>query len=238
MFKFVLHMQKNIPNLITLLNLLCGCVAIAFAFFGQPIISAYAIALAAVFDFFDGLVARALKVSSPIGKELDSLADVISFGMAPGAIIYILIIYSTSIDQAYLAWLAFIIPAFSALRLAKFNIDTRQSDSFLGLPTPANALMFASFPLILQENSFMAAAVNNAYFLIAIAIISSLLLLSEIPLFSFKIKRFSWADNQIRFVFLLLAIGLFAVLKFSAVPLIILSYIVLSLLEKIIVKKG
>ncbi|OZA56958.1 MAG: CDP-diacylglycerol--serine O-phosphatidyltransferase, partial [Sphingobacteriales bacterium 39-40-5] len=142
-------MKKHIPNSVTCLNLFSGCLGIVFAFQGNLIWASYAIVIAAVFDFFDGMLARLLKAYSDIGKELDSLADMVSFGVLPSVIIYQLFALSPQIDFGadWLSFSAFIIAVFSALRLAKFNIDTRQSENFIGLPTPANALLIASFPL-------------------------------------------------------------------------------------------
>ncbi|HQS50964.1 MAG TPA: CDP-diacylglycerol--serine O-phosphatidyltransferase, partial [Daejeonella sp.] len=148
-------MKKHIPNSVTCLNLFSGCLGIVFAFQGNLIWASYAIVIAAVFDFFDGMLARLLKAYSDIGKELDSLADMVSFGVLPSVIIYQLFALSPQIDFGadWLSFSAFIIAVFSALRLAKFNIDTRQSENFIGLPTPANALLIASFPLIIADSN-------------------------------------------------------------------------------------
>ncbi len=147
------RVKKHVPNAITCANLFSGCVGIVFAFQGELIIAAYAVLLAAIFDFFDGFASRVLQSFSGIGKELDSLADMVSFGVLPSVILYQLFLQAPQIDQVspYLNFIAFLIPVFSALRLAKFNTDTRQAEIFIGLPTPANGMLIGSFPLILDQ---------------------------------------------------------------------------------------
>jgi CDP-diacylglycerol--serine O-phosphatidyltransferase len=253
-----MNIKKNIPNAITCLNLLCGCLGIVFALNkeedGGLIYASYFIGLAAVFDFLDGFVARLLKVNSEIGKQMDTLADMVTFGVLPGIIInqlvYILIMKSAfvgllgndsakaNVDYNFTLLIisyftAFLIPIFSAIRLAKFNIDTRQSDSFIGFPTPANAILIASFPLILQKGVFFQTLILNPYFLIAFTIVMSCLLVSELPLFALKFKNFGWADNKIRFIFLGLSIVLLAIFHVVAVPFIIVLYIILSVINNI-----
>lgn len=220
---------KHIPNAITCLNLLSGCLAAVAALYFRFEISAYLILLAAVFDFFDGFAARLLKAYSPLGKELDSLADVVSFGLAPGFILFAFLSQNIGI---YWAMSAFLIPIFSALRLAKFNIDERQTSSFLGLPTPANAIFWAFLLYgIASYSSFLSA--NQLLFakIIAFAVIPlfSFLLVAEIPMFSFKFKNFSWQTNKLRFVFLACSCVLFLFFKQYAFPLIIVLYILFSL---------
>ena len=238
--------KAQIPNIITLLNLISGSISIVFALEGNLTVAAWFIGIAAVFDFFDGFSARMLHVSSEIGKELDSLADVISFGLAPGMILYILLSNSVSIPEIIIAgrnivpFVAFLIPALSAYRLAKFNLDERQTDSFIGLPTPANALMIASFPLILaqQKNlsgldtAFFSGIINNPWFLIIFILIFSYLLIAELPLMSLKFKTFKWNDNKVRYFFLIISVILFVLLFYTAIPLIIVFYILLSLFTK------
>ena len=236
--------KKQIPNSITCLNLLCGCIGIVYAFTDLSV-SSYMIFLACVFDFLDGFVARLLKVSSPIGKELDSLADVVTFGVLPGLIVYKLLTIGM-IDKIFegsdgdvspipmaLAFVAFFISIFSAVRLAIFNLDTRQSDSFLGLPTPANALFFASFPLILSQNpnSFISASLLNPYVLIGLSLFMSYMLVSGIPLFALKFKSFGWASNKIKYIFLISSALLFIALNVLSIPIIIFLYIILSVVE-------
>lgn len=234
--------KHHIPNFITLLNLLSGCIAIVFIFENQLTIAAYLIGLAAVFDFLDGFFARLLKAQSPIGKDLDSLADVVSFGLVPGMILFKLLGYSIGISTntgitAFIPFIAFLIPLFSALRLAKFNNDKRQTEVFMGLPTPANAILIASFPLILIQQSTLIGidilSIQSLFlstvFLIAITIFLSYLLVAEIPLLSLKFKTFGWEENKIRFTFLGISGILLILLYYSAIPLIILIYILLSL---------
>ncbi|QJX47234.1 CDP-diacylglycerol--serine O-phosphatidyltransferase [Hymenobacter taeanensis] len=229
-------MKKHLPNAVTCLNLFSGCLALTqiFSTDGNLVYASYFVLLAAVFDFFDGLLARALHVSSPIGKDLDSLADVVSFGVVPGAIIYKLLQGSltTANLPTYLAYVGFIVTIFSALRLARFNNDTRQSDSFIGLPTPACTLVVASLPLILEHDSFnLATTILNPWLLLALAVILSGLLVAELPLFALKFKSLRWQDNSVRFIFLLLSVGLLLGLGVVAVPLIILLYVLLSLVR-------
>jgi CDP-diacylglycerol--serine O-phosphatidyltransferase len=222
-------MLKHIPNLLTISNLICGCIALYFTFHDNLVFAAYLIGLAAIFDFMDGAAARLLKVSGPMGKELDSLADMVSFGVVPGSVVFHLL--EASSLSAY-SFIALAIPSFSAYRLAKFNIDERQSESFIGLPTPANCLIFISFPLIstFQVDSFIASIIEMPEVLIGLTILLSLTLVSEIPLFALKFKNLKFADNKLRFVFIGLAILLLALLQFSAVPLIVILYLILSLI--------
>jgi CDP-diacylglycerol---serine O-phosphatidyltransferase len=185
--------------------------------------------IACVFDFFDGFTARMLKVSSPIGKELDSLADVVSFGVLPALVMYKLIAAGTS--SPALPYIGLMIAMFSALRLAIFNVDETQSDSFKGLNTPANTLFITSLPLIQPQ---VGDWLYQPLILIAITIVFSFLLVSRIEIFALKFKNFSWADNKIRFTFLALSALLLIALNFLAIPLIIILYIVLSLGERAI----
>lgn len=215
---------RHIPNFLTCCNLFCGCIGVVFVLNGNITSGAYFVWISCVFDFFDGFAARMLKVSSPIGKELDSLADMISFGLLPAAVMYEML--ADLPISTYWPYLAFSIAIFSALRLAIFNIDETQSDSFKGLPTPANALFITALPLIGGNLAF---AFFDPWILSGVVIISSYLLVSGIPLFALKFKSFSWKDNKIRFTFLGLSVLLLAVLKITAIPVIILLYIALSL---------
>lgn len=217
-------MTRHIPNFLTCCNLICGCLGIVFVLEERSVPAAYFVWIACVFDFFDGFAARVLKVSSPIGKELDSLADLISFGLLPSVVVYKMLVAANAPE--YVPYLAFSITVFSALRLAIFNLDERQSDSFRGLPTPANALFITSLPLLA---GFIMLRLNDYWMLSLITIISSYLLVSGIELFALKFKNFSWQDNKIRFTFLGLAVLLLVVLQLSAIPVIILLYIALSL---------
>ncbi len=239
-------MKKHIPNFLTCCNLICGCLGILNIFniggsiFGitdSPVMStAYFIWAACVFDFLDGFAARALGVSSPIGKELDSLADVISFGLLPTFLMYILLGNFQnlwSIHLEYLPYLAFLIIVCSALRLAIFNIDETQKDSFRGLPTPANALFITGLPFLFAYVPYLGVSWGGYIFspwgMIVVTIVFSLLMVSRIELFALKFKNFTWADNKVRFAFLILSIVLLATVHLAAIPLIIILYILLSL---------
>lgn len=267
--------KKNIPNFFTVCNLLCGCVAIVFALEGNLVWCAYMVGIACVFDVLDGLIARLLHVTSEIGKQLDSMADVVSFGVVPGVLLYKMIIctqlfvsfnenpltfLSDQLARAseinYLAMTGFLVTIFSAIRLAKFNIDLRQSYSFIGLPTPASAILIASLPLSIPESltnilrpsamtfenisafAEITSGKNNIYeyllhpySVIALTLISSFLLVAPLPLFALKFKNFSWKYNRLRYIFLALALGLLIVFKFIGIPLIIILYIVLSMIN-------
>ena len=227
-------MKNHLPNAVTCLNLFAGCLAITRVFAGNLELAAYLVGLAAAFDFADGLLARALHASSPIGKDLDSLADMVSFGVVPGAIAFSLLQQALPAHglPGWLAYLGFFITIFSALRLAKFNNDTRQTTSFIGLPTPACTLVVASLPLILAYDGFgLTNFILNPWVLLGLAVLLSGLLVAEIPLFALKFKYLSWQDNSLRFVFLLLAIGLLLGLQAAAIPLIVLLYVLLSVLR-------
>ena len=235
--------RKAIPNFITLLNLLCGCLSVTFAFHEHLHLASFFILGATVFDFFDGFFARLLKGKSEFGKQLDSLADLVSFGLAPSVIIFQLLRYSTNIplfnygDENILPYIAFIITLFSAMRLAKFNIDIRQSESFIGLPTPANAILIAAMPLILWHykdyNTILAVwtrlIFNNFFFLSCLTFLMSYLLIAELPLMSFKFKTYNWKENKTKYLFLIFSVLLLLILNFIAIPLIIIFYIFLSI---------
>lgn len=224
-------MTRHIPNLLTCCNLLCGCLGIVFLLEGRNVPAAYFVWIACIFDFFDGFAARMLKVNSPIGKELDSLADMVSFGLLPSLVVYKML--SQSNAPQYLPYIAFLIAVFSALRLAIFNIDERQSDSFRGLPTPANALFITALPLLTGMVGIM---LYEYWVLCLITVVSSYLLVSGIELFALKFKNFSWQDNKVRFTFLVLAVLLLATLKLAAIPMIILLYIGVSLGVRVLSK--
>ncbi len=217
-------MIRHLPNFLTCCNLLCGCIGIVFLLQGRGIPAAYFVWIACVFDFFDGFAARVLKVSSPIGKELDSLADMVSFGVLPAMVMYTMLAESTTSDV--IPFSGFLIAMFSALRLAIFNIDETQRDSFKGLNTPANTLFITSLPLIKPSVGDWLYATQV---LLAITLVFSLLLVSRIEIFALKFKNFSWADNKLRFTFLILSVLLLLIFKVVAIPLIILLYIGLSL---------
>ncbi len=234
---------RHLPNTITCLNLFCGCLSVVASFNGQLATAAYFIFAAAVFDFFDGFVARWLKAYSEIGKELDSLADMVSFGLAPASIMFAMLLRAVAAkgiatDMYACGWFiaisAFLIAVFSALRLAKFNIDTRQSDSFIGLPTPANALFICSLVFTAQGNGYFAALTGNLFFLLAIIVVFSYLLVAELPLFSLKFKSFDWKNNKIRYIFIGLSAIILIALQWTGLSIIILVYIILSVLVRIL----
>jgi CDP-diacylglycerol--serine O-phosphatidyltransferase len=240
-------MIKHIPNFITLLNLFSGCIALVYALDGSLITSSVFIGIAAVFDFLDGMAARLFKVTSNIGKDLDSLADVVSFGVVPGAILFMLLsdsmasFVTSETAIMIIPFTGFIIPLFSALRLAKFNSDKRQQDAFYGLPTPANALFIAAIPFILQQEytllgpglMILKRGLLNPVSLMALVIILSWLLIADFRLLSLKFKSFAWHDNQARFVFLIISLILILFLYFSAAPFILLMYIIISATMKV-----
>ena len=226
---------RHIPNMVTCCNLLSGCIASVMAFQANYKAAILFIILGAIFDFFDGMLARLLNVSGPLGKELDSLADDITFGFAPSAIVFSLFKevqypeFMSGITD-YFPYTAFIIAAFSALRLGKFNIDPRQSSSFIGLPTPANALFWGS--LVVGGHSFLVSDSFNAAYLFILVILMSYLLVAELPMFSLKFKNLSWRDNNISYIFLLVCIPLLAIFRLGGFAAIILWYILWSLLTR------
>ncbi len=227
----MLAIKRQIPNLITCSNLLCGCIGIDLAYHGDIGTAPFLMLLAAVFDFFDGFVARLLKVSSPIGKELDSLADLISFGLLPGVILGQLLLPFAIDGWENIYYVAWIIPVFSALRLAKFNVDTRQAESFIGLPTPANALIWGSFPLIMISQPHIGEWINNPWFLIGLAIVLSGLLVAELPLFALKFKSQGWKGNELRYTFLIGCLALILSLSYAGLALSVVFYILLSVVS-------
>lgn len=221
--------------MITCCNLLSGCVAAVFAFEGVYTIAFACIIMGAVFDFFDGLTARALKVSSPIGKELDSLADVITFGLAPATMAYSWLCECASahldmLVASAMPFAAFLLVAFSALRLAKFNVDERQTSSFIGLPTPANALFWGG--LVIGSHDVVVAQSYGWVLVLVLILLFSWLLVAEIPMFSLKFKNLSWKSNRIAYTFLLVSLVLLVVLGWGGLSAVIGWYIILSLLTQ------
>ena len=224
---------KHIPNTLTSCNLISGCIAIVFALSANYTMALTFIVVGAVFDFFDGMSARLLGVSSPIGKELDSLADVITFGVAPSSMIYTLFLtlgksgWNETLAFA-IPYVAFVMAAFSALRLAKFNLDERQTTSFIGLPTPANALFWGALIVgnenVFDENSYY------IYLLIILVFVSSWLLVAEIPMFALKFKHWGWRDNKVKYVFLISCLPILLIFGISGISVIIAWYICLSFL--------
>lgn len=259
----------TLANLFTASNLISGIFAILFALMGRLDLAPYAIFAGALFDFLDGFVARLFKTTGELGKQLDSLADMITFGVAPGVMMLVVLtvdpnslndlndvakikegvddwfvgLFNGEFDLIPLAGL--IIPFFSLFRLAKFNIDTRQSESFIGLPTPANTLFFTTFPLVLTSMIHNSEPVGevylvlfNTYFLIALMTLMGLLMVSEIPLFSLKVKHFKLKGNEIRFSFLLISLIFILVFKVWSIALIVFLYLVFSIIENSIFKKN
>ena len=224
-------MSKHIPNLLTISNLICGCIALYLTFQGELVFTAYFIGLAAIFDFMDGAAARLLNVSNPIGKELDSLADMVSFGLVPGSVVFHLLEESPLSQYSFMA---LVIPIFSAYRLAKFNVDENQNENFIGLPTPANCLVFVSIPLITTFNSesTIAYLFEIPEILLIITVLMSLALVSRINMFSLKFKNLKFQDNKFRFFLITMSIILLTWLEFSAIPIIILLYIMMSIVKR------
>jgi CDP-diacylglycerol--serine O-phosphatidyltransferase len=227
--------QKQIPNIITLLNLFCGCIALVMISNKDFKLAFFFVCLGIFLDFFDGFFARLLKVSSPLGLQLDSLADMITSGLVPGYTMYIMLASFDLQTNSFLPYLGFIITLGACYRLANFNIDTRQTDSFIGLPTPANALFILSLPLVLfYENCFF---LLDKSVLLLIVFLSTFIMNAEIPLFSLKIKKMTIQDNLLPFGFLLYSLILLLILGFLAVPVIILSYVILSVVNNFLAKK-
>lgn len=231
---------RNIPNSITCCNLVSGCIATYNAFLGDIRMALLWIIVGAVFDFFDGMSARLLKVSSPIGKELDSLADDITFGFAPSAIIF----YELSIMEypsellmlkPYLPYFAFVMAAYSALRLAKFNLDERQSLGFIGLPTPANALFWGA--LFVGAQNFMESTAYMLPVVLLMICVSCWLLIAEVPMFALKFKQWVWKGNEVKYIFLISCLPLLMIFGITAFSVIIAWYVVLSVVVNLRNKK-
>lgn len=241
-------LKKHIPNLVTLLNLLSGCIAVLFATNGDLTKAAFFALLGIFFDFFDGLLARKLKVQSELGLQLDSLADVVTSGLVPGIVMYQLIKLAGrqwsepgNILDAFkwdsehlLPFVGLLITLASAYRLAKFNISTNQSEQFVGLPTPANTMLILSFPLILAYHNSDAinSIILNQWFLIAVTVVSSILLNSRMKLLALKFKDWSFKNNAARYLLIILSAVLLVIFQFAAIPLIILLYLIISILNR------
>ena len=245
-----MSIKKHIPNTITLLNLLAGLLALIHAFNGNYNEAFSLVCLGIFFDYWDGFFARIWKVQSPIGLQLDSLADMVTSGVVPGLVMYKMLAdiqenqsqYNLTEDTYYMGvvpYLGFLITIASCYRLAKFNIDTRQTVSFIGLPTPANALLIMSIPMIQFHSEFewLVDFLSNPYVLVGVTVLSSYLLNAEIPLFSLKVKSFSWEKYKMQVVFLILSLILIIFLEFIAIPIIILLYVILSVVNNAIGKK-
>ena len=246
-------MIKHIPNFVTLLNLFCGSIAVIFAVNGSLVTASFFAFLGIFFDFFDGFLARKLNAQSDLGLQLDSLADMVTSGLVPGIVMYKLLgmtvsnfeltssiddwettMYWNGLNHSFLPLLGLLITLASAYRLANFNIDANQTDSFIGLPTPANTLLILSFPLIMefQNNDMINAIILNKWFLIAVTLVSCYLLNANIKLLALKFKTWSFQDNAARYILIMLAAVLLIVFQFAAIPLIILVYIIISLLNR------
>lgn len=227
--------RRNIPNALTCGNLLCGCIGVVEAFHNNLILSCLLIGVALIFDFLDGFIARLLKVTSPIGRDLDSLADMVTFGLLPSIIMYQLLMQSIpDLFGIWKAYPAFIIAIFSAIRLAKFNNDPRQSDSFIGVPTPANAMLIASLPLIVHtESQFWKDIIINTTNLLILSAVMSYALVMELPLIALKFKNFGWKGNEFRFILIGVTVLLLMTLKLLAVPAILIVYVLLSIADNV-----
>jgi len=234
-----MNIKKHIPNFLTLLNLFCGCIAIVFVANEQFDIAFYFVSLGIFFDFFDGFFARKFGVSGPLGVQLDSLADMVTSGVAPGFVMFKVLLANNYDSCVYLPYLGFIITLGACYRLANFNIDTRQSDSFIGLPTPANTLFIMSLPLVIAECQFLALSeiLSSKWVLLIITLFSAYVMNAEIPLFSLKIKNFSFQKYKLQIGFLVVSIIMLATMKYLAIPLIILTYVLLSVLNNMFAKK-
>ena len=239
-------MKNQIPNTITILSLVLACLAIILTFEGQLAIAAYLLIGSCVCDFLDGFAARALKVNNPIGKEIDSLVDMIAFGVAPAMLMYQVtkIAQETQqiqllIDFPWLHYIVFVIPAFSAIRLAKFNIDTRQTNSFIGLAVPAHAafyifctllFIYPDLPKIINVSDMVTPVVSNPIIMLVFCILFSIMLLAEVPMFSFKFKTMKWKDNTLPFTFILLWFTMLIFMNIVAMPIIVILYVIWSII--------
>jgi len=239
-----MNIKRLIPNLFTMLNLFCGCVALVMVADNNPEYALFFVALGIFFDFFDGFFARKFGVAGPLGVQLDSLADIVTSGVVPGFVMYSL--FSDPLvfgSNEYLPYAGFVITLGACYRLAKFNIDTRQSDTFIGLPTPANSLFFTSIPLIIwvspeyADNAILLILLNKWTFF-GLCFLSAYVMNAEIPLFSLKIKDFSFAKYKLQVFFLAISVIMLILLKIVAVPLIILLYVLLSVINNIFNKKA
>lgn len=240
----MITIKKQVPNTITLLNLFCGCIAMVFALNKEFEMAFYFVSLGIFLDFFDGFFARLFQVSSPLGLQLDSLADMVTSGVVPGIVMYQLM--GSSSGYPKLGWIVepfpfvgFLITLGSCYRLANFNIDTRQTDSFIGLPTPANALFILSLPLVLRnlDSFFVLELLTNPFVLIGITLLSVYMLNAEIPLFSLKIKQISLKKNALQIGFLLSSVVLIASFHYAGIPLVIVLYVLLSVITNILASK-
>lgn len=230
-------MKSFIPNFITLLNLLSGCVAVIFALEGNMKLTALFVFLGIFFDFFDGFLARKLNVQSDLGVQLDSLADMVTSGLVPGLVLFYLFGLAPQpdlVNSELLPYFGLFVTLASAYRLAKFNISTNQSDVFIGLPTPANTLLIISLPLILeyQNSDAINSMILNPRFLIVLTLISCFLLNAPIKLIALKFKTWNFKDNAARYILIILSVVLLSIFQFAGIPLLIIMYIFLSIISK------
>jgi len=233
-----MNIKKHIPNIVTLCNLLCGTLATIFAVDGHFELTAFFVALGVFLDFFDGFFARILKVSGELGKQLDSLADMVTSGVVPGIVLFSLLGYENQFMDGFSSFSAIpliglLVTLAACYRLANFNLDTRQSESFIGLPTPAMSLFVVSLPLIQMhsEIDFIRELIGNTYFLISISIFFSFLMNSKLHLFSLKFKNYTLRENLFKYVLMVLSVIFLITMKFLAVPIIILCYLILSIIK-------
>jgi CDP-diacylglycerol--serine O-phosphatidyltransferase len=239
-----MNLKKYVPNALTTLNLVCGLASLTLVFENNLPAAALCIFIAALFDFLDGMMARLLKAYSELGKQLDSLADLVSFGVAPGLILFQMLSVSCAnssniLERMHITpYFALLIPVCSAFRLAKFNIDLRQEVNFIGLPTPANAIFFASIPLILYVQpglfsilrmEFLIPFFSNTRILTILCVFFSYLLISDFPIFSMKFRTRRWKGNELRYIFLILCLALFFLFSLSAIPILIALYVLISI---------
>ena len=236
-----MNIKAQIPNLFTMLNLFCGCVALVMVSDYKFDLAFYFVCLGIFFDFFDGFFARKFGVAGPLGVQLDSLADMVTSGVVPGFVMFKLMEDSAAFGtESYMPYLGFIITLGACFRLAKFNVDERQSDSFIGLPTPANALFIASLPLIIVNfsNTIVAEYLSNNWVLLTITFLITFIMNAEIALFSLKIKDFSFAKYKLQIFFLAISVLMLIFLQILAVPLIIIIYVLLSVFNNMVNKKA
>ncbi len=240
-------MKKYIPNFITLVNLFCGCCALASVFYGQFLQAFWFSFASGIADYFDGMLARWMETKSPLGKELDSLADMVSFGVVPGAILYILLVHGLEGGEVELpmekliiaASPAFLVSVFAALRLANFNLDTRQTDSFIGLSTPPCTMFTIGLMLIYHFDSFgLKNLVCSPFFLYPTIVVLCFLLVAEFPMFSFKFKQLGWKGNEIRIIFATLAVSMLFLLQEASFSLIIIAYVLFALIDNLFIKNN
>lgn len=236
-----MEIKKHIPNTITLINLFCGCIALVFASRLNFEMAFLFVCLGIFFDFFDGFFARLFKVSSPLGLQLDSLADMVTSGVVPGYVMFLMLTsnYGQEAQADYFPFLGFVITLGACYRLANFNIDERQTDSFIGLPTPANSLFILSLPLVVKYSSieFITQNLQCNRVLIALTFLSAYIMNAEIPLFSLKIKNFTWQKNALQVIFLVVSVLMLTFFSYLGISLVILFYVLLSIVNNVFLKK-